>query len=209
MYKLEHQFLSGNSPKRPKGNYGKTSITIHSTANEKSTPQNERDWLDNPSNSRDASWHYVVGDGVVIQAIPELEEAWHSGTSQGNKYSIGIEIVESGNRKAVIETAAEFVSDLLKKYNWGADKLKKHYNWTGKNCPRILIDKSFVKNNVNWNYFIERVEHYMEKRYNKISELPTWAKPTIQKLVNEGKIADGNNLDMTEDMLRVIVILSR
>ena len=49
----------------------------------------------------------------------------------------------------------------------------------------------------------------MEKRYNKISELPTWAKATIQKLVDNGKIADGNRLDMSEDMLRVLVIMNR
>ena len=56
---------------------------------------------------------------------------------------------------------------------------------------------------------IKEEKRTVEKRYNKISELPTWAKATIQKLVNEGKIADGNKLDMSEDMLRVLVILSR
>lgn len=49
----------------------------------------------------------------------------------------------------------------------------------------------------------------MEKRYSKVSELPVWAKPIIQKLVSEKKIADPNNLDLSEDMLRVICILKR
>ena len=49
----------------------------------------------------------------------------------------------------------------------------------------------------------------MEKRYNKVSELPVWARATIQKLVDEKKIADPNNIDLSEDMLRVIVILKR
>ena len=49
----------------------------------------------------------------------------------------------------------------------------------------------------------------MEKRYNKVSELPVWAKATIQKLIDEKKIADPNNIDLSEDMLRVIVILKR
>lgn len=52
-------------------------------------------------------------------------------------------------------------------------------------------------------------EKKMEKRYNKVDELPVWAKDTIQKLVNEKKIADPNNIDLSEDMLRVIVILKR
>lgn len=49
----------------------------------------------------------------------------------------------------------------------------------------------------------------MQKRYEKVSELPEWAKPAIQKLVDEKKIADGNNLDLSEDMVRVLVIMSR
>ncbi len=208
-YKLKKDILKIGHSKRPGGIYKKTSITIHSTGNEKSTAANERVWLDNPSNTRDASWHYVVGAGEVIQAIPENEEAWHSGTSEGNRYSIGIEIIESGNREKVLETAAEFVADLLKKYGWGFDKVKKHYDWTGKDCPRILINKNFVKNNMNWNYFTEGIEEYMVKRYNTIAELPAWAKDTISKLVKEGKIANGSKLNITEDMLRVLVIMNR
>ena len=57
--------------------------------------------------------------------------------------------------------------------------------------------------------YTEEEKEVSEKRYNKISERPAWAKPTIQKLVNEGKIADGNKLDMSEDMLRVLVIINR
>lgn len=49
----------------------------------------------------------------------------------------------------------------------------------------------------------------MQKRYEKVSDLPVWAKPTIQKLVDEKKIADGNNLDLSEDMVRVLVIMNR
>jgi len=47
------------------------------------------------------------------------------------------------------------------------------------------------------------------KRYKTVSELPAWAKPTIQKLVNEKKIADPNNIDLSEDMVRVLVIMNR
>jgi len=49
----------------------------------------------------------------------------------------------------------------------------------------------------------------MVKRYNKISELPSWAQPTIKKLCDEKKIADPNKLDLSEDMVRVLVIMNR
>lgn len=161
-YILKEDILKSGHSKRPKGNYKKTSITIHSTGNANSTAKNERAWLDNPSNIRDASWHYVVGEGEVIQAIPENEESWHSGTTEGNRYSIGVEIIESGNREKILETAAEFIASLLKKYGWNVDRLKKHYDWSGKDCPRILINNTYVKNGMNWNYFLNKVKEYME-----------------------------------------------
>jgi len=55
---------------------------------------------------------------------------------------------------------------------------------------------------------IEYVEEDM-KRYKTLNELPAWAKPTIKKLVDEKKIADANNLDLSEDMVRVLVIMNR
>ncbi len=50
-----------------------------------------------------------------------------------------------------------------------------------------------------------------EKRYNKIDEMPKWAKPTIQELVDMEclKGDEDGNLDLTKNMLRIIVILIR
>ena len=87
---ISKQYLSSGHRNRPGGTYQKTSITIHSTGNLHSTAQNERDWLDNPKNTRIASWHYVVDEKEVIQAIPDNEPAYHCGLSKGNKYSLSI-----------------------------------------------------------------------------------------------------------------------
>lgn len=212
-YKLEVDLLNKAHRLRVNDNNQKTTITIHSTGNLKSTARNERDWLDNLTNKRNASWHYVVEEGKVIQAIPDNETAWHCGNSEGNKYSIGVEIIESGNRTQTLDTAAIFVADKLTELGLTAKDLRKHKDWSGKNCPRILIDDAYIKNKLNWNWFVKTVEAYMEgenvKRYKTIDELPVWAKPTIQKLVNQKKIADANNLDLSEDMIRVLVIMSR
>lgn len=56
---------------------------------------------------------------------------------------------------------------------------------------------------------IKEEKRTVEKRYNTVNECPEWARATIKKLISTGKIADGNRLDMSEDMLRVLVILSR
>ena len=215
---IQKQLLKSGHRLRPGGSFKVLSLTIHSTGNPHSTAQNERAWLDNPSNSRDASWHYVVGEGVVIQAIPDSEEAWHAGNKEGNRNSIGIEIVENGNRLKVLDTAAAFAAEKLKEYGLEIAAVKKHFDWTGKNCPRILIDPNYILGGYDWNYFMDVIENYRkgvkpiekeQKRFQNISELPDWAKGTIQKLAEEGKIADANKLDLTLDMVRVLAILGR
>lgn len=121
-----------------------TSITIHSTANPKSTAIQERNWLVNPLNTRDASWHIAIDDEMAVEAIPLNEVAYHAGDYTGNRTSIGIEICESGDREKTLNNSAIVVAKLLKKYGWGTDKLKRHYDWSGKNCPRIL--------NITWDW---------------------------------------------------------
>ena len=81
------------------------------------------------------------------------------------------------------------------------------------NGEYIAADGSASKTDFTHWFEISDIEYTegeaMEKRYNKVNELPAWAKPAIQKLVNEKKIADPNNLDLSEDMVRVICILTR
>lgn len=215
---IKTQLLGTNHRCRPKGNYKVTSITIHSTGNPSSTAANERAWLDNSINNRDASWHYVVGEREIIQAIPDCEEAWHCGKAKGNKESIGIEICESGNRQKTLENAAELVAKKLQEYRFGIEQIKKHYDWTGKNCPRILINQNYIKNHMEWNWFLNLVtkklngygeDKHMDKRFNTIEEIPAWAKEVIQDFINKGKFADKNKLDLSLDMIRTFVILSR
>lgn len=144
-------------------NFHKTSITIHSTANTRSTAKNERAWLDNPSNTRTASWHYVVDENDIIQAIPINEEAWHAGDGNGNKYSIGIEICESGDRKKALLNAVDLVVWLIKEQKIEYD-VKKHFDWTGKNCPRILIDLDCILPPYNWDWFMNKVSEGLKKQ---------------------------------------------
>lgn len=48
-------------------------------------------------------------------------------------------------------------------------------------------------------------------RYNKVSELPKWAQADIQKLIDLGHLQgkDGGKLDLTEDMVRTLIICGR
>lgn len=122
--------------RRPGRKMNPTSITIHGTGNEKSRAKGERAWLENPENKREASWNYCVDDTDIIEAIPPNEVSLHSGTSQGNNTSISIEICESGNRELTLQRTQELVRYLMDKHNIRV--IKRHYDWSKKNCPRIL-----------------------------------------------------------------------
>lgn len=136
-----------------------TTLTIHSTANPKSTARNERDWLTNPSNTRSASWHECVDEKEVIQAIPLDEEAYHAGDRTGNRSSISLEICESGDREKTMNNAVKLVAYRLYERGWEIDKLRRHFNWSGKICPKILADNNWAL----WEQFKKDVHRELQR----------------------------------------------
>lgn len=183
------------------------SIAIHSTGNAKSTAKNERAWLTNPTNDRLASWHVVVGEKEAIEAIPLDEVAYHAGSKAGNNSSIGIELCESGDRSMVIANAVELVAKLLKERNWGVNRLKRHYDWSGKDCPRIMSANNWQ----GWREFVDKIRKELEK----VAETPNtstvdtpspWAKNSWEWAVKEG-IIDGTNPrgNVTREQLAAIL----
>jgi len=127
--------------------------------------------------------------------------------------SASLAICESGDRRKTLEKAAEFVGGTLKAYGWGMDRIRTHHDWSGKNCPRILIDKSCVVGNMDWDWFIGRAEHYLkgeeempEKRYNTLVEVPQGERKSIAKLIEKGKFANVNKLDLSYDMVRTLYL---
>lgn len=206
-YKINHIPISKD--KRPGTKMTPTSITIHSTANPKSTALNERKWLVNPSNDRTASWHIVVDDKEIIEAIPLNEVAYHAGKREGNNTSIGIEICESGDRAKTIQNTIELVAKMLHERNWGIDKLKRHFDWSGKICPGILSKNNWE----GWNAFKIKVERELDKLANgeksKIQNEPEqWAIDALKWGV-ESKLTDGSNIKENISLERFITILHR
>ena len=141
-YIIDHIPVATPHNRRPGLAMGATSITIHNTANPSSTARNERNWLTNPSNTATASFHIVIDQKEAIECIPLTEIAWHAGdgntAGSGNRTSIGIEICESGNYDVTLRNAAELVAGMLQQRGWGTDRLRRHYDWSGKNCPRLM-----------------------------------------------------------------------
>lgn len=173
---------------RPGTKYAKKSITIHSTGNADSTSKNELGWLNNPNNDRIASWHFAVDDKEIYQAIPSNETAYHAGKKEGNERSIGIEICESGDRLKTLQNAVKLIKYLKKTEN--IEKIVKHYDWTKKNCPRILIDKNYIKNNLDYIWFINEINK--KEEVIVVENEKSWQEQafldSIKKLVDNGKL---------------------
>ncbi|MGO4345552.1 N-acetylmuramoyl-L-alanine amidase family protein [Paenibacillus sp. MCAF9] len=149
-------------------------ITIHNTGNPSSTAKNERAWLTNPTNNRTASYHIVVDEHGAIECLPLNENAWHagdgSGVASGNRTSIGMELCESGNYAKTLNNAVELVAAMLKERGWQVDRLRRHYDWSGKICPRKMYNGGKWS---GWNMFKERVA----ARLQSIKEEENMMKP--------------------------------
>lgn len=140
-----------------------TTITLHNTGNPTSTARNERSWLTNPINNRQASYHIVVDDHEAIECLPLNENGWHSGdgsgTKSGNRTSIGVEICESGDYAKALDNAIKLVARMLIERGWGVDRLRRHWDWSKKICPRLMYDEGTW---AGWHTFVNRVQIAMD-----------------------------------------------
>ena len=126
-------------------------ITVHNTANPGATARQNADYVVNQNGYK--SWHFTVGNGEIYQHLPINEVGWHAGDGEegeGNRKSIGIEIAEVYGAD---RTAVKFIAELLKTLNISIDKVVPHRNWSGKNCPRLILP--------HWDSFITDIKKEM------------------------------------------------
>lgn len=133
-----------------------TRIVVHETDNDASA-ESEIEYMHN--NNLEKSFHFAVDDKVSIQGIPLNRNAWHAGDKNkgvGNREGIAIEICYSKSGDArwekAIKNAAKLIAQLLKERGWGIDKVTKHQDYSGKTCPRRIL------NSYGWNNFIKLIE---------------------------------------------------
>ena len=132
-----------------------TRIVVHNTAND-ACARDEIAYM--TRNDYKTSFHYAVDDKEVVQGIEENRSAWHAGDGRngiGNRQGIGIEICYSksgGDRFTKAEhNSVELIVDILRRYNWGIDKVTKHQDYDGKYCPHRTLDNG-------WNRFLAMIE---------------------------------------------------
>ncbi|MCF2568385.1 N-acetylmuramoyl-L-alanine amidase [Mediterraneibacter glycyrrhizinilyticus] len=155
---IDVQLLDVNPYSRPGiESNGITGIVIHYTANPGSTAQDNRDYFNGLQYSQEtsASSNFVVGlDGEIIQCVPTWEVAYAS--NDRNYDTVSIEVChpdESGKfTDETYRSLVQLTAWLCVKFDLTADDVIRHYDVTGKNCP-----KYFVENEEAWTAFKENV----------------------------------------------------
>lgn len=102
------------------------------------TPEGVRKWwIDSKG---DASAHFIVKEEDVLQCWPTEKMAWHAGCAAGNKSSIGIEVVPCNTQGRFSERTIKTLKELLD--TLPSLPLVRHYDWTGKDCPKFYLGVS-------------------------------------------------------------------
>ena len=152
--KIDVQLLDINEYSRPgTASDPITGIVIHYTANPGSTAQNNRDYFQGLKDSHEtsASSHFVVGlKGEIIQCVPTWELAYAS--NGRNHDTVSIECCHPGEAgkftDATYRSVIQLTAWLCKKFNLTEKNVIRHYDITGKNCP-----KYYVENEKAWELF--------------------------------------------------------
>lgn len=175
-----------------------TRIVVHNTANDASA-NNEISYM--RSNNNKVSFHAAVDDNEVAIGVPFNRNTWNAGDGdgKGNREGISIEICYSlsgGDRFIQAEkNAAEYIANLLKERGWGIDKVTKHQDYNGKNCPHRTLE-------MGWERFLNMISSFMGEVTKPANPAPQSTLKSIDEIVAEIKAGKwGNNPQRKEKLI--------
>ncbi len=164
MIPIKQDFIPVGRRNRPGYKLDPRYITIHNTANPNAGAKAHSAYIKGDAAAAiPASWHFTVDDKEIYQHLPLTENGWHCGDGSngtGNRQSIGVEICEYTDRARqdqAIERAARLTAYLLGDiYGLDITAVKQHYDWSGKNCPRVLRGRAG-----GWEDFLRQVQGFL------------------------------------------------
>ena len=167
---IDVELLSVNTYSRPGIKTNKiTGIVVHYTANPGSTAMNNRDYFEGLKDTHETkvSSNFVIGlEGEIVQCVPTWEVAYAS--NDRNIDTVSIECChpdETGKfNDQTYELMVRLCAWLCLKFDLDEEDVIRHYDVTGKNCP-----KYFVENEDAWNQFKtevgEELKSYKRKNF--------------------------------------------
>lgn len=195
-------------------------IVVHYTANKGDTAKNNADYF--AREKVGASAHFFVDEKEIWESVPETSVAWHCGAKQykhsecRNANSIGVEICMNDRagkvRQGSIDHAAKLVRELMQRYKIPPERVLRHYDVTGKCCPRPMVDNPDL-----WRAFknkltgVEAEQEESMKIYKHTTEMPEWAQGTFRRLIDAGivKVDEKGEIAVQESSVQPMVYLDR
>ena len=210
-------------------------IVLHHAAAHTCTAQQIDNWHKGNGWSGIGYHFFIRKDGSIYRGRPE----WAVGAHASGRNSDTIGVCVEGNyeeEKTMPQTQKNSVKEILRylKGKYPKAELKGHRDVGATGCPGKYYPMSEMVNYFNneseekpmtseerakFNELVNIVSELqisVDKLanpmiYNYIDKnMPEWARPTIQKLVDKGILqGDENGLGLTDDLLRVLVINDR
>ncbi len=161
---ISEQLLPVNPYSRPGTKIKSLSyIVVHYLGNPGTTAQQNHDYFESLATLGNAymSANYVVGTGgEIVHCVPDDEVAYAS--NQANMFSISIENCHPDDSGALTDkgyaSLVRLVAYLSDQYGLERDQIIRHYDVTGKDCPKF-----FVETDGAWEKFRDEVMAYREK----------------------------------------------
>ena len=175
------------------GNYGgdRTAkdiryLVIHYTGNDGDSAANNAAYFQN--HVVKASAHYFVDDTTVYRSVPDLKVAWAVGgrlysdvkkTGGGSMYgvitnrnSISVEFCDTARdsthraSESTLINAITLCRNLMEQYQIPLSHVYRHFDVTGKHCPRYFMDETA------WKQFKTRLEEspVSQEQFDKLME---------------------------------------
>lgn len=137
-------------------------IVVHYTGNPGTTAAQNRSYFQNLKDTGEAyaSSHFVVGiSGEIVQCVPCNEIAYASNDRNGDTIAIECCIPDETGKftEETYKSLVALTAWLMGRYDLGTDEVIRHYDVTGKECPRY-----YVKNEGAWEQFKEDLLTYID-----------------------------------------------
>lgn len=209
-------------------------IVIHDTGNTGKGANAESHYKYFNGGNRGSSADFFVDSIQALQVNDYTKYyTWHCGDGHGkygitNNNSIGIEICINcdGNYSEAFENAVRLTSQLMSELHIDINHVVRHYDASRKNCPQSMSGNDWAR----WREFKRRLtetEGLTMGQYEELKQeiqavkpmvydymdnnMPSWAKPTIQKLMDKDLLQgdEQGRLGLTMDMIKVFVVNDR
>ena len=164
---MQEAYLTENENSRPGTLLEKVrGVVVHYTANPGTDAMANRNYFesrkDEPVEQQNkVSSHFIIGlDGTILCCVPENEIAYASNDRNGDTLSIECCHPDKTGKftQATYESLVHLVAYLSDKYELEQEGIIRHYDVTGKKCPRYMVVHPDA-----WKEFKKDIVTYLKK----------------------------------------------